>query len=502
MKILLAEQIRFLDKYTIEHEPVTSVALMERAAKHFAEALIRLLSKEQQLFIFCGTGNNGGDGLAVARLLKQKGFQQTEVYVIGDTGRASADFKANESAYQSVGSIKYITGISQMPPLSITSVCIDAIFGTGLSRPVEGLAAAVINAVNQSKAVVYAIDVPSGLYADKANGPDDVVIQSTITFTFHAPKLSFLFPQNGRYVPEFRILDIGLSKQGEAGIETPYTYVTEADVKPFLHKRNKFSHKGTYGHCLICAGSYGKMGAAVLSVSAALRSGAGLVSTLIPQCGYEIMQVTNPEAMVYTDGERNFEDKTIDLKKFNALGCGPGMGTEAKTIAFVEALLKNNNQPMVIDADALNIISAHPHLQDLLTPHSILTPHPGEFKRLAGDWANDSERLQKQIEFSKKYRVLVVLKGANTSISTPAGQVYFNSTGNPGMAKGGSGDVLTGILTALLAQNYQPDKAAIIGVFVHGWAGDYAAAKMGQTAMHAGDIIAHLPEAFTELEAD
>jgi NAD(P)H-hydrate epimerase len=332
------------------------------------------------------------------------------------------------------------------------------------------------------------------------NDKEDVMVHSTITFTFHAPKLTFLFPGNAAFVPDFRVLDIGLSREYAESLTSTYIYVDATHVKGLIKKRGKFSHKGTYGHALICAGSFGKMGAAVLSTAAALRSGAGLVSAHIPHCGYNIMQTTNPEAMVIADEHENHITQLLDYTKFTAIGIGPGIGRETKTVDFIEKFLRKASVPLVIDADALNIISAYHYLRDLLPHGSIFTPHPGEFKRLVGEWKDDIDKLNRQIAFSKQYKVVIVLKGANTSVSTPLGKVYFNSTGNPGMAKGGSGDVLTGIISALLAQKYEPEIAAVIGVYIHGAAGDLAALDSGITGMDAMDIVRHLPRAFAQFE--
>ncbi len=500
MKILSSEQIRELDKYTIEHEPISSIDLMERAAGKVAEELKALIGQDEPVYIFCGTGNNGGDGLAISRLLIEAGYQAISTFVVRQNTGGSEDFLVNVERLKKLTSITYLENEERLPLIEKGVIIIDAIFGTGLSRPVEDLAAAVIKAINQSENIVYSVDLPSGLYCDASNLPNDVVVKSTCTFTFHAPKLSFMFAENGKIVPEFKVLDIGLSADYEPKFPINYEYIDEEMAVGLFKKRDKFSHKGTYGHALICAGSFGKIGSAVLAVEAALRSGAGLVSTHIPKCGYDIMQTANPEAMVMVDVSDKELTGYTDYSKYAAIGVGPGIDKDPKTANFFETLLRTNHKPMVIDADALNIISDNHYLRPLLSPGSILTPHPGEFKRLQGAWKDDMAKIQKQIAMSKQHRVIIVLKGANTSISMPDGKVYFNSTGNPGMAKGGSGDVLTGVITALLAQGYQSEKAAIFGAFIHGRAGDIAAAAIGQTGMKARDIIQFLPEAFAEFE--
>jgi len=501
MKILSAEQLRALDKYTITNEPVASIDLMERAALKFTEAITNFITPEQTVIFFCGMGNNGGDGLAIARMLLKKDFK-VKVYVIKHALKGSPDFEINETRLKELTPIEYIDNLSQVPVIKPGEVCVDAIFGYGLSKPTEGIVAAVIRAITKSGVNVYSVDVPTGLYCDRVNTDPDTIIQSTVTFTFHSPKLSFLFPQNEKYVPEFKILDIGLSKQFEAQLISPYEYMDDALIKSLFKKRKKFSNKGTYGHALICAGSYGKMGAAMLCVAAALKSGAGLITAHVPKCGYEFMQIANPEAMVLVDSNEMFITESPEYSQFSVVGIGPGIGTTNETADLIERLLRRTQipVPLVLDADALNILSKYRPLKSLLTQRAVITPHPGEFKRLVGEWKDDSQRLQKQIEISKQQKTVVVLKGAHTSISTADGKVYFNSTGNPGMAKGGSGDVLTGVITSLIAQGYTGEAAAMIGVYVHGRAGDNAVAALSQTGISATDIINYLPGAFGEFE--
>ena len=461
MKILSAEQLRELDKYTIEHEPVASIDLIERAAGKVYDGLSQLIKLNQTIYVFCGMGNNGGDGLAIARMLIEAGYKHVSVFAVKHSPKASKDFLLNEARLKNISGILYIETERQIPRIPKEVIVIDAIFGTGLSKPAEGLSAAVIKAINKSRAVVYSVDIPSGLFADKLNAAADAIVQSTITYTFHSPKFSFLLPQNGTYVPDFKVLDIGLDKTYAAHISSDYNFITGALAQSFFKPRQKFSHKGTYGHALIAAGSYGKMGAAVLAVKAALRSGAGLVSSLIAICGYEIMQTTNPEAMVNISGDNCLTD-VPDLSAFDVVAVGPGIGTETNVYAFMTNLLKGYRKPMVLDADALNIIAEHNKFLKLIPEGSILTPHPGEFKRLAGEWKDDFDKLVKQLTLAIKYKVVVVLKGAHTTVATPDGQIYFNSTGNAGMAKGGSGDVLTGVIVSLLAQKYSSVEAAIL----------------------------------------
>lgn len=495
MKILSAEQIRALDRYTISHEPIASIDLMERAAMAFTDAVTELFRTNEQVFVFCGMGNNGGDGLAIARQLVERGYLHVSTFVVKHSPKASPDFEINEERLKNMSGIRYIETEFQVPAIPQKAVVIDAIFGSGLSRKVDGVSAALIQKINESGATVYSVDVPSGLLCDLPNDENDAVVQSNITFTFHAPKLSFLLPSAAPYVEHFEVLDIGLDKEYAETLPSPHYYVTYEYIRSVFKQRGRFSHKGIYGHALLCAGSYGKVGAAVLAVNAALRSGSGLVSACIPECGYIIMQTTCPEAMVLVDENKNELSALPDVSKFDVIGAGPGIGVSNSTKTFLTQLLEAG-KPLVLDADALNLLSDNRKLLDKVPANTILTPHPGEFKRLEGAWKDDLHRLKLQVDFAAQYNVVVVLKGANTSIALPNGEVYFNSTGNAGMAKGGSGDVLTGVITALLAQGYTAQEAAVIGVFIHGKAGDYAAAYLSQTGMTAQDIIKYLPEAF------
>ena len=522
MKILTAEETRKADAYTIAHEPVKSIDLMERAAKACVSWLTSAVSPLSldnrakgegwerssgvggEVRIFCGMGNNGGDGLAIARLLAAKKFK-VEVYIIRYSDKCSPDFLINEKRLKKVKGVK-IHNIASAAgfPLTINhqplTIVVDCLFGSGLNKPVEGLAAEAVKLINRSGCPVVSIDIPSGLFADTHSlSKDAAIVRANHTLSFESPKLAFMFPENGEYVGGFTVLDIGLLEGFIAGLPSKNYFVRDIEAR-FLHKkRSRFGHKGTYGHALIVAGGYGKMGAAVLAGRACLSAGAGLVTAHIPKCGYEIIQTANPEVMVQTDSEEKSISDNIKIEKYNAIGIGPGIGMEKETQNALKVLIQNASIPLVLDADALNILSENKTWLSFLPPNCILTPHPGEFKRLAGQADNDFERLQLQKEFSIKHRVYLVLKGAQTCITCPDGDVYFNSTGNPGMATAGSGDVLTGIITGLLAQGYDSKKAAVLGVYLHGLAGDMAAARFSEESLISGNIIKFLGEAYKSL---
>jgi ADP-dependent NAD(P)H-hydrate dehydratase / NAD(P)H-hydrate epimerase len=508
MKILSAEQIRAADRYTIEHEPISSLDLMERASAACVKWLLTsgespLSSKRaagSKVFIFCGTGNNGGDGLAIARMLLKKNIR-VSVLILSLGNQPTKDFLQNKKRLEKISrkSITEIASAKQFPGNSKNDIIIDAIFGTGLSRKPQGLVTKAIELINKSGAKVVAVDMPSGLFADIYT-PHKTIIHANYTLSFQVPKLAFLLPENEKYVGGWHILDIGLDKKFIDSLPSEYFLTEKKTIKALFPARKKFSHKGTYGHILIAAGSYGMMGAAIMCTRASLHSGAGLVTTFIPKCGYEIMQRTVPEAMTITSASEKYISGTLPKKYFSSVVIGPGIGKNKNTVRWLNHALKEIKSPLMLDADALNIISENRALLKKIPAGTILTPHPGEFMRLAGKPKNDFDRFEWQKSFAKKYNVTVVLKGANTCVVAPDGKAYFNNTGNPGMAKGGSGDVLSGIIGALLARGLSTLDASVAGVYLHGLAGDIAAEKFSMESMTATDIIESLAQAFKSIE--
>lgn len=488
IEIPTAQQIRAWDAFTIANEPIASIDLMERACEAFVKWFTSRFSSDKTVGVVCGTGNNGGDGLGIARLLADRKVE-VKVFIIEGKQR-SDDFRKN---YERLP--KEVIAPRLEDVLSSSSVLIDAIFGTGLSRNVDGAYAEVIRSVNSSKAIRIAVDIPSGLLLDAPSTGE--IVKADHTVTFQVPKLPFMFPGTAAVVGKCHVLNIGLREDFFKQEKVPVSnyYIDPGSVRAMLRKREKFSHKGDFGRSLLVAGSLGKMGACVLAARAALRSGTGLLTVHIPRCGYTILQTAVPEAMATVDaGEDHFSD-TGDASNYTVIGVGPGIGITPSTTSGLRKLLEAA-RPMVIDADALNIISQNRGLLHLIPQGSILTPHPGEFKRLVGDWPDDFRRLELQRNLAIQTKCVVVLKGAHTSIAAPDGMVFFNSTGNPGMAKGGSGDVLTGVLTGLLSQGYPASESAIIGVYIHGLAGDLAAGMTGQNALLASDIVDFLGQSF------
>ncbi len=500
MKILPAPAIRLLDQQSIAREPISSIDLMERAASRFTAWLLQTFPEQNRFHILAGMGNNGGDGLVAARLLAGKD-KKVRVSMVHYASHYSQDCAINLQRLEQQGKadIEYLHEGEHFQSFSSHDILIDALWGSGLSRPVTGLGAAIIEGMNASGAKIIAIDIPSGLFADQATpGP---FVRAYHTATFQLPKLSFFFPENHQALGHWHIIDIGLSREALEALTTENYLLTFEELHAAYRSRSRFEHKGTRGHSLLIGGSYGKMGAMVLAAKACLRSGCGLLSVMAPACGNLILQKSIPEAMLLKAAGEEYLDKIeTGNSDMYSIGAGPGMGTKNTTAEAFLDLLKTLHKPMVIDADALNILAMHQDRLKDIPPDSILTPHPGEFKRLAGTWSNGFERLSIQKAFSKKYHLILVLKGAYTCTTLPDGKAYFNPSGNPGMATAGSGDTLTGVITSLLAQGYTPEHAATLGVYLHGHAGDLAAAELGMDSLIASDIIHSLAQAFKRFE--
>jgi ADP-dependent NAD(P)H-hydrate dehydratase / NAD(P)H-hydrate epimerase len=500
MKVLNAEQIKAWDQYTIKADGIASVELMERAASKCVEWLEQTNLHNKSFSIFCGKGNNGGDGLAIARNLSEKDCHVT-VYILEFGHKGTEDFQINLARlhqYPEV-EIRFLQTEKNFHSFSNQEVVIDALYGSGLNRPLEGVTAKLVDHINSSGCEVVAIDIPSGLFVDKSS-KNNPAIKAKHTLSFQCYKPAFMVPENAEYIGDVHILDIGLRPEYYDTVVAEFE-ITDEDIIHSVYKpRNRFAHKGNFGHAIMIAGSYGKIGAAVLAAQSCLRSGVGLLTAHIPKCGYEIMQSAVPEAMVSTDFNSSFITKLdTDILKFDAVGIGPGIGTASETKSFLTDIFQAYKKPIVIDADALNMIATQKELINSIPAGSILTPHPKEFERLFGTSDNDFDRIRLAQQKAKELGVVLVLKGHHTFITSPKGKNFFNSTGNAGMATGGSGDVLTGILTGLIAQKYLPVDAAILGVYLHGLAGDIAANKNSMEAMIASDIIDNLNSAFQKI---
>jgi hydroxyethylthiazole kinase-like uncharacterized protein yjeF len=499
MEIFSAEQIRAWDQFTIENGPITSIGLMERAAEACFSWLELQGYFDRSFSIYCGKGNNGGDGLALARMLSDQDCPVI-VHILEFGHKGTDDFQANlERLHATPVEVRFIQGEDNLVAVPEGDVVIDALLGTGLSRKLDGVTALVVQHMNQSGNEIIAIDIPSGVYADRSS-KGNTVVKAVHTLSFQCYKLAFLAPENEAVIGQVHILDIGLHKGYLKNTVCEAELVDSDMIKAIFRPRKNFAHKGNFGHALLIAGSYGKIGAALLASRSCLRSGAGLLTCHIPACGYEILQTALPEAMILTDPHEKINTTfSEELSAYSVVGIGPGIGMADRTKDLLETILRSYKKPVVLDADGLNMLGANPSLFFLLPPYSILTPHPKEFERMFGKAEDDFARFRLAMEKARDHQCVIVLKGHYTIIAMPGGKAYFNSTGNPGMAKGGSGDALTGILTALLAQGYSSGEAALLGVFLHGLAGDLAAADLSQESMLASDLIDHLGKAFMQL---
>ena len=500
MKIFTSAQIRELDKYTIEHEPVSSFDLMERAARAITRAITDTWGTDMPVVVFAGPGNNGGDALAVARMLAEQRYS-VSVYLFNITGNLSEDCKANRQKASDCKAIKAFTEVTDEfdpPQLDKGMLVVDGLFGSGLNKPLAGGFASLVKYINQSSATVVSIDVPSGLMTeDNTYNVRANIIRADVTLTLQNIKLSFLFPENQKLIGRLKVLDIRLSKEGMDVVPSHYSMLEENELRPRLLHRGAFVHKGDMGNALIIAGSYGMAGAAVLATKACLRSGAGKVTVCTPRRNNDIMQVSVPEAVMCVGKDDAYFSEAVDSSGFDAVGIGPGLGRqEASAIALITQI-RRTQAPIVIDADGLNMLASHRAWLQQLPKGIILTPHPKEFERLAGSHFGDSyESLSSARDMAERLQAYIILKGHYTALCMPDGKVVFNTTGNPGMATAGSGDVLTGIITGLLARGYKQADACMLGMYLHGLAGDLAAKDFGVESLVAGDIIKYLPQAF------
>lgn len=483
MKILSSSQLKWVDEYTIENEPISSSDLLIRASSVFVNAVVTYLNSEVPVTIFCGTGNNGGDGFAIAKLLQEYNFD-VRIYLV-PFGEMTEDCRTQ---FSQVAPQVTICADETVLELNETSQVIDALLGIGSNREPEGLLASIIRTINASKAQVYAVDMPSGLSADEIP-KYSTIVKATHTFTFQLPKLSFLMPETSQFLGDWEVLNIGLDEGEIERIRSKFQVLQSKEITDLIKVRKRFSHKGTYGHGLLIAGSKGKMGAAQLSARAALRSGLGLLTVHVPKCGQDILQIGVPEAMCSTDDQSDFVSVIHgDLTAYSAIGIGPGLGKHEESLNLLKHVIRVN-KPTVFDADALNLMADHPFLLEQLPYNSVLTPHPKEFERIVGTSSDSIDRLERLSHFAQMYKCTVVLKDAITTVASKTGEISFNLTGNPGMATGGSGDVLTGIILGLLTQGYTPLEAAQIGVFHHGKAGDRAKKRKGENGLIASDLI-------------
>lgn len=503
MKIFTGVQMHELDKFTIEHEPISSIDLMERAATKLTEAITGIWNRNTRIVVFAGPGNNGGDALAVARMLAERGYD-VDAILFNTTGRLSEDCKINCERLHNTPALKSFIEVSQSfdpPKLEKDMLVVDGLFGSGLNKPLAGGFASVVKYINAAKVQVVSIDVPSGMMTESNTynfRPN--IIKADVTLTLDSKKLCMMFADMQELLGEVHVLDIGLSREYIANTNTQYEIVDEETVKSLMIKRDKFAHKGSMGHAMLMAGSSGMAGAAILAARSCLRSGVGKLTIVTPRCNQTILQLAVPEAILNIDVDDIAVTRAVDASSFNAIGIGPGLGTDELTSQALMSQVRNSSIPMVLDADALNTIASHRNMMMQLPQGVILTPHPKELDRLTGnDMGDDYERLTRACDIAQHLKCFIILKGHHSALCLPDGRVLFNSTGNAGMATAGSGDVLTGIITGLLTRGYSAEHAATVGMYVHGLAGDFAAEELGEESLLASDIVAYLPKAFKAL---
>jgi hydroxyethylthiazole kinase-like uncharacterized protein yjeF len=502
MKIFSSSQIKEIDRHTIENEPISSLQLMERASLRFTQWFTSHFDTSNPVIVFAGAGNNGGDALAISRLLIERRYL-VKVYLVMTGSELSGDCAVNLEKLKGYSKpvILSVDNLKALPDSDPGGIIIDGIFGSGLNRPVEGPVAALIRHINKHKGSIVSIDIPSGLFGeDNRNNNSENIIKATHTVSFEFPFLSFFMGESEKYTGNWEIVKIGLHNESIENLDSRYFTIDSDTVRSLFIPRKKFSHKGTYGHALIIAGRYGMMGAAVLCAKACLRGGTGLTSLCIPGLGYDILQTSVPEALVQSGGSDEIFKDVPELSAFQAIACGPAIGQTTDTVEALHELILRAKVPVVLDADALTILSDHKDWLSHLPAGSIITPHPKEFDRLAGTSTDMYSRHLKQLKIAKKYKITVILKGAHTIISTPDGKSYINTTGNPGMATGGTGDVLTGLLVSLIAQGYNSRNASMIAVFIHGLAADLALETSSMEALIAGDIIENFGQVFRQVK--
>lgn len=500
MKIFSKEQIYEGDQLTAKKQNISSTELMERAGIQIFNWLhVRMQGAQVPIHVFCGIGNNGGDGLVVARHLIIHGYN-VKTYIVNCSDKRTKDFLVNYDLIKQTTKQwpEMMNCEADFPEIHKDDIIVDAIFGIGLNRPANDWVKSLFMHLKNSQAFTLSVDIPSGVYTDKVPEDENGVVWANYTLSFQSPKLVFFLPETSKFSIQWEVLDIGIDREFLYDTETESELIGKNEVLPIYIPRQKYAHKGDFGHSLIIGGSYGKIGSVMLTSRATLSIGAGLVTAYVPKCGYQIIQTGFPEAMVITDDDEEFiSNISFDIEP-EVIGLGIGMGTETKTVSALEKFLKSNKIPLVIDADGLNILSKKKTLLKELPEHAVLTPHPKELERLVGKWKDDFDKLKKTKVFSKKYNVIVVIKGANT-ITVFQDKYYVNTTGNPGMATAGSGDVLTGVITGLISQGYEPLSATVFGVYMHGKAADIAIEDLGYQSLIASHIIEALGEAYIDL---
>jgi len=496
LKVLSSKNLKSLDLKTIENQNISSLILMRRACDSFITWFLSQFSKSNKIQIFCGFGNNGGDALLISNILYDIGYN-IKVYFLNHQKKISNNCLIQLNNLNDKIPVQDINE-NIISKIKDSEIIIDGLFGYGLSRKLENPCIGLVKHLNNLKGKKISIDIPSGISSDKVIG--DVFFKSDYTFTFQTPKLSFFFPEYINLIGKVIIRDIGLDKDILDKLSPLASLIEKNDIRKKMINRSLISHKGTFGHGLIISGSKGKMGACIMSCKASLKSGIGLLSVYVPKVGESIIQTSLPEAMTITDINNNHISTIPKLEVFNSIGIGPGIGLHKDTEKAIVKLIKNSKIPLVIDADAINIISRNKNILKFLPKNSILTPHPKEFKRLAGTYKDSNQRIKLQKKLSRKFKLNILIKGPFSMMTDIDGNLFINTTGNPGMATGGSGDVLTGIITGLIGRGYNSFNAMIMGVYIHGLSGDISKKNLGEESLIATDLIDNLPKAFKKID--
>ena len=503
MKIFTTSEIRRIEEMSLRAEGIGEIELMERAASAAAFEIMSRWRPGKRFVVFAGPGNNGGDALAVARLLAEQGYDSIEVFLFNTpTMKLSKACARNRDLLAKMENVKFTEVVNEFifPPLGKNDVVIDGLFGAGLNEPIKGGFTSVVQNINESQAYIVALDVPSGLFGEWNTGTDRRnIIRANLTLTFQFKRLSFFFAENAVNVGECKVLDIDLNRDIIMKTTSIYYLLEDYEVRNLLRRRPDHCNKYDFGSLLLVAGRYGMLGAAVLASRAAMRAGVGMVTVHSPRCGLDVLQTSVPEALFDADKNDIITTDIVMSRRYNTVALGPGIGTNEMTIDAIDRFLKNRNLPCVLDADALNCIAARPMLLESIPQKSILTPHAAEFERLFGKFDTEEERLKKAVDVAKEYKLIIVLKAHHTMVVDNTGKVYINTTGNSGMATAGSGDVLTGIIAGLLAQGYSPQCSAIMGVYIHGAAGDLARRIHGSYGRMASDIVDNIGRAISDI---
>lgn len=498
MKIFTSSLIQAIDTATCDAQGIESIVLMERAANAVADEVISRFDLNQRIVVIAGPGNNGGDALAVARILIEQGYKKVEVFLFNVKGHLSPDCETERKKLIAIDGVDFTeVKLKFLPPyLGANDVVIDGLFGSGLSQTLLGGFKEVAHFINDSGAFVISIDIPSGLFGEwNVNVNNRDLVHADLTLAFEIPRLAFFFSDNEEVLGEWKLLSIDLDRDAMRAMESNFHLVEARYIRNRIIPRSPFTGKRDYGSALVFAGATGMAGAAILCATAVLKTGAGLVTVHSARSGLNVLQISVPEAMFEPDRNEHFITDMRVHHPHQVVAVGPGIGTRDQTVDALEALMKNSKNPLLLDADALNCIAKRPALLDVIPPKSVITPHIGEFDRLFGEQHTSEDRLKKAIEVAAYYNIIIVLKGHYTATIRPSGRVYFNSTGNPGMATAGAGDVLTGVIASFMAQGYSPENAAMIGVYIHGLAGDIAANEKGEYGVVASDISANVGKA-------